>query len=270
VNTTGAFTCTCPSGYTGNGIGTSGCVDVDECSLDTDNCDDAPDACVNKTGSFSCSCPSGYTGSGVGTSGCADVDECASNNGGCDSNALCTNTPGSRSCACKCGYTGNGLTCSANAVYSGYGPPAMNTAPASSLSHGILYGHPVTLPASNLLNFGIISGSNTGKVRFALYTDKQGSPDKLVAQSGMSGTPLMVGTMFALSASACAAIPAGNYWMFLLSDTDFDIAAESNSSSTTNLCYVTGFAFSNAFPSTASACTGKVASNYMHLFVLHD
>ena len=40
-------------------------LDVDECELDLDDCDDPRVAdCINNNGSFSCTCKTGYTGSG--------------------------------------------------------------------------------------------------------------------------------------------------------------------------------------------------------------
>jgi hypothetical protein len=107
VNTAGGFECQCPSGYTGNGRGDSGCRDVDECQSDTDNCDDSPDACRNTTGSFECQCPSGYTGDGRGASGCVNVDECKSGANDCFPGACVDQSPG-YSCQCPAGYTGSG------------------------------------------------------------------------------------------------------------------------------------------------------------------
>jgi len=49
------------SGLGGNG---TGCVDIDECALDTDNCG-ANATCTNTDGSFSCACDIGYVGNGV-------------------------------------------------------------------------------------------------------------------------------------------------------------------------------------------------------------
>ena len=47
-------------------------VDVDECTIDSDDCVDGA-TCVNTAGSFTCSCPPGFNGDGrasdVGCSG---------------------------------------------------------------------------------------------------------------------------------------------------------------------------------------------------------
>jgi len=51
----------CPTGTAFNGIS---CADIDECLLNTDNCD-ANATCTNTTGSFSCACNMGYSGNGV-------------------------------------------------------------------------------------------------------------------------------------------------------------------------------------------------------------
>ncbi|XP_038075664.1 fibrillin-2-like [Patiria miniata] len=104
TNTHGSFTCTCNSGYTGDG---TICTDVDECATFSDNCDSNA-VCSNFPGGFACSCHAGYTGNGIN---CTDVNECADGLDYCDSNAACINTPGSFHCACNAGYTGDGLIC---------------------------------------------------------------------------------------------------------------------------------------------------------------
>lgn len=53
--------CQCPTGTAFNGIS---CVDVNECQLNTDNCD-ANATCNNTAGSFTCACNAGYAGNGL-------------------------------------------------------------------------------------------------------------------------------------------------------------------------------------------------------------
>ena len=61
-------TCECVPGAQAAG---SACVDVNECSSNTDNCDSKPDACVNDQLGFHCACPGKFTGTGVGDGSCA-------------------------------------------------------------------------------------------------------------------------------------------------------------------------------------------------------
>lgn len=108
ANTAGSFTCTCPTGYAGDGTtdGT-GCTDIDECTDMTDTCDENA-SCTNGDGDFTCACNAGYDGDGMT---CADVDECADGTDDCDENATCTNTDGGFTCECAAGYSGDGTTC---------------------------------------------------------------------------------------------------------------------------------------------------------------
>jgi hypothetical protein len=101
----GSFTCTCNSGYSGNGVS---CSDVNECALGTDNCHGNA-GCKNVAGSFTCTCNSGYSGNGVS---CSDVDECALGTHNCHGNATCKNVAGSFTCTCNSGYGGDGVSCS--------------------------------------------------------------------------------------------------------------------------------------------------------------
>jgi hypothetical protein len=105
----GAFTCTCNTGYEKPSSGANDCVDINECTRMTDNCDDMPDACMNTDGSFMCKCPAGYEGSGLGNT-CADIDECMRNTDGCDTNPdACLNDIGGFHCMCPAGYRGSGV-----------------------------------------------------------------------------------------------------------------------------------------------------------------
>jgi hypothetical protein len=99
----------CPPGF--GGTGASGCNDLDECALGTDDCS-ADSTCVNTVGAWTCTCPKGYQYQGnLPPAGCIDIDECANQNGGCDPLTTCTNTPGSRTCgSCPSGYSGDGET----------------------------------------------------------------------------------------------------------------------------------------------------------------
>ena len=67
------------------------CVDIDECALLTDNCNENSSKCRNTEGSFECECLSGFVKNGNGI--CQDVNEC--DDSPCDDNALCLNKPGS-------------------------------------------------------------------------------------------------------------------------------------------------------------------------------
>ncbi|MBP9084637.1 MAG: IPT/TIG domain-containing protein [Kofleriaceae bacterium] len=106
ADTATAYTCTCNTGFTGDGTKTgTGCTDVNECTAGT-AC--APGAsCTNTDGAFSCACPEGFSGDGTAAGGCADVNECATANP-CTTNANCTNTVGAFSCACNVGFVGEG------------------------------------------------------------------------------------------------------------------------------------------------------------------
>ena len=59
-NSEGSYTCTCTSGYSGNG---TNCTDKNECN---DNPCSSLVNCTNTVGSYVCSaCPSGYSGNGT-------------------------------------------------------------------------------------------------------------------------------------------------------------------------------------------------------------
>ncbi|KAJ8038277.1 Mucin-4 [Holothuria leucospilota] len=102
-NTRGSFTCTCKDGYqTIPGAETGRvCEDVDECSLQTDSCDEESQNCINLDPFFTCNCRDGYQGD---ADLCTDIDECLDRPCKQFSNTRCVNSKGSYTCICNTGY----------------------------------------------------------------------------------------------------------------------------------------------------------------------
>jgi len=92
------YTCQCTPGYRGENCDE----DVNECDMNTHNCDLNAD-CSNSVGSFTCSCKDGYTGDGT-TGNCADIDECQSNP--CKNGGTCHDQVNGFRCSCQAGYWG--------------------------------------------------------------------------------------------------------------------------------------------------------------------
>jgi hypothetical protein len=124
-NELAGFSCVCPTGYTGNGRGASGCAETDECAQGADKaCGAAGAACMNSPGSYTCTCPAGYTGTGGKT--CTNINECANGTvAACGMGATgCADSAGSYQCTCGAGYNGTGskactvagLTCASGAA----------------------------------------------------------------------------------------------------------------------------------------------------------
>ena len=95
VNTQDSAYCECSQGYASN---SSTCVDIDECSLGTDNCSQN---CANTEGGYNCTCLLGYL-IGPDLASCVDIDECSLGTDNCSQN--CTNTEGLYECFCEEGY----------------------------------------------------------------------------------------------------------------------------------------------------------------------
>ncbi|XP_065195324.1 fibrillin-1-like, partial [Sycon ciliatum] len=109
-NSPGAFTCSCPSHYSGDG---SKCTPVDYCQSGVCPSHAHCSNDYTSTAGYVCTCPPGHSGPR-----CTDINEC-SNADGTPSNvcaravSVCMNQPGNFYCACKHGYIldGTGTNC---------------------------------------------------------------------------------------------------------------------------------------------------------------
>jgi len=81
----GGHDCACDGGYFAPKNAPDTCVDIDECTMGTHDCNDE-ETCENREGGFSCKCKEGqFRSGGV----CRDRDECALGLYDCDVNASC-------------------------------------------------------------------------------------------------------------------------------------------------------------------------------------
>ncbi|XP_071836035.1 uncharacterized protein [Apostichopus japonicus] len=79
-------------------------VDVNECLLQTDNCDDASTTCQDTNEGFTCNCLPGF--SRVTSTTCEDMNECLLQTDNCDdASTTCQNTNGGFTCNCLPGFS---------------------------------------------------------------------------------------------------------------------------------------------------------------------
>jgi hypothetical protein len=103
-NNEGSYECFCD--YAGTILVGTNCVDVDECSEETHNCEQH---CHNSMPSendptmFTCSCDSGYT---QDDNTCNDINECEGTP--CAEHATCDNNDGGYTCTCATEWSGEG------------------------------------------------------------------------------------------------------------------------------------------------------------------
>ena len=91
-NNRGNFICECDSGFEG-----SDCKDIDECGIDTFNCDGNA-TCSNNEASYECNCNAGYHGNGE----TCQIGNCDDRS--CPLNGKCS-SPTSNECECKDGFS---------------------------------------------------------------------------------------------------------------------------------------------------------------------
>ncbi|XP_078600673.1 protocadherin Fat 4-like [Branchiostoma floridae x Branchiostoma japonicum] len=93
VDTGNRYTCSCPTGYTG-----------DSCEIEINECDATPclngGTCTDEIGTFTCECPPGYHGDRCQN----DFDECSSNP--CRNGGQCLQGLNDYTCSCAQGFTG--------------------------------------------------------------------------------------------------------------------------------------------------------------------
>eukprot|EP00058_Branchiostoma_floridae_P002319 XP_002587807.1 hypothetical protein BRAFLDRAFT_92256 [Branchiostoma floridae] len=93
VDTGNRYTCSCPTGYTG-----------ESCEIEINECDATPclngGTCTDEIGTFTCECPPGYHGDRCQN----DFDECSSNP--CRNGGQCLQGLNDYTCSCAQGFTG--------------------------------------------------------------------------------------------------------------------------------------------------------------------
>ncbi|XP_041372182.1 cubilin-like [Gigantopelta aegis] len=142
--------CTCPSGYVGNGVGPNGCTSGSQTGACLSNPCQNGAACINAGSSYRCQCMAGYTGTNCET----DINECASNP--CQNGGTCTNLVGRFQCACTEDFTGDTCT-DAQSVCGGRlsgetGTVRFPRQAGTNYSHGVSCAWTITTTRSKIIN----------------------------------------------------------------------------------------------------------------------
>lgn len=92
-NTKGAYSCSCPPGFSGNAE--KACADIDECKRP--NTCGVGATCTNNPGNYDCSCPDGTIADPDPKVKCTEIIKCGRNDD-CPGNAFCDQS--GRQCLC--------------------------------------------------------------------------------------------------------------------------------------------------------------------------
>ena len=264
----------CPSSLTACG---NACVDT---NTDPAHCGGCTTACSAPDGGTP-GCDAGACtfacGGGLSVCGQACVDETndPNNCGGCgvpcDGGACCTgqcadlatddSNCGTCGHACDAGATCVTNVCSLSAPYDVGFYTAFTT--VGSFTQNYLLGEKITLSkAAKLLDFGLISGTSGQHVVMALYTDKNGAPDQLVAYT--SSTALTSSNQ-TIAPNTQASLSATSYWIMAVYD---QAAGPMRDNSTTNPIDYISFTFGGTLPTTFPAPTTYDGQQFNYYLVV--
>jgi hypothetical protein len=220
--------CVCNSGYSGTGIGPSGCTDNDECTLNTDDCDTSPVAgCVNTAGSYNCPCPMPYQGTGHGSGGCTCPSVPLCDSSGEQNGSYCSSTTLLVSCASDNGcQAATSTTCTnvANEKCVGTHPNAKcelaygfptDGGSSGNMPTDLLFAVPFNLPqALTLSRLGLIAKAASTGVRMAIYR-ADGSGLGQWKASALLGTVAAGRNEYPIDdpATPPVSLTAGDYWI---------------------------------------------------------
>jgi hypothetical protein len=220
--------CVCNAGYSGSGVGPSGCNDDNECTLEADDCDTSPAAgCTNTAGSYSCSCPAPYQGSGHGSGGCTCPSVPLCDASGEQNGSYCSSSTARVTCASDNGcQSATSTTCTnlANERCVGTHPNAKcelafgfptDGGNSGNLNTGLLFAVPFSLGQSlTLTRIGLIARAASQGVRLAVYSDSSGPA--VWKASALSGTVAAGRNEYVIDdppSSSPVTLAAGSYWI---------------------------------------------------------